>query len=136
MEPYSGWATPDIYNFKSGMTHQEAVGLIQGAHISPGGVWADLRAGNGRFSHRLWQNYWRPEGTVYAIDNQISRIVAPATSALIYMQKADFTQPLDLPILDGLLMANSLHYVKEKGPFSKQRFSNIFALGNVSTDRI
>ena len=98
------------------MTHQEAVGLIQGANISPGGVWADLGAGSGRFSLALAE-LLGPEGTVYAIDSQISRIVAPTTSALIYMQKADFTQPLDLPVLDGLLMANSLHYVKEKGPF-------------------
>ncbi len=29
---------------------------------------------------------------------------------------ADFTRPVELPPLDGLVMANSLHYQRNKGP--------------------
>jgi len=34
----------------------------------------------------------------------------------ITYQTADFTQKLDLPPLDGLIMANSLHFVRNKPP--------------------
>ena len=29
---------------------------------------------------------------------------------------ADYTRPLDLPILDGIVMANSLHFQRDKAP--------------------
>jgi len=35
-------------------------------------------------------------------------------TAGLHLLQADFTRPLDLPALDGLLMANSLHFYKEK----------------------
>ena len=31
-------------------------------------------------------------------------------------QTADFTKPLTLPLLDGIVMANSLHFVRQKPP--------------------
>lgn len=33
---------------------------------------------------------------------------------------ANFTRQLDLPPLDGIVMANSLHYVRKKEPFLQQ----------------
>jgi SAM-dependent methyltransferase len=34
--------------------------------------------------------------------------------ATIIPQQADFTRPLDLPALDGLLLANSLHFIRDQ----------------------
>ena len=36
--------------------------------------------------------------------------------APLYPLLADFTRPLTLPALDGLVMANSLHFVRKKTP--------------------
>lgn len=33
---------------------------------------------------------------------------------------ADFTDPLDLPPLDGIVMANALHFVRDKGPLLRR----------------
>jgi SAM-dependent methyltransferase len=30
--------------------------------------------------------------------------------------QADFTKPIDLPLLDGVVMANSLHFIRHKDP--------------------
>lgn len=38
---------------------------------------------------------------------------AGADTGATHFIHADFTQPLDLPALDGLLMANALHYVRD-----------------------
>jgi len=38
----------------------------------------------------------------------------PATT--VHYVTGDFTRRLDLPLLDGVVMANSLHYVRQKDP--------------------
>ena len=34
----------------------------------------------------------------------------------VHYMVADFTRPLDLPPLDGIVIANALHYVRQKEP--------------------
>jgi SAM-dependent methyltransferase len=102
--------------------HDEAIELIRGAVVAgSGGAWADLGSGDGTFSRAL-AALIGPAGVVYAVDREksaLARLAKPrgAESAEIRTVVADFTRPLDLPRLHGVLTANALHYV----PYDDQR---------------
>lgn len=104
------------------MNHSDHVNLIQRGVPGPGGVWADLGAGGGAFTLALAECIG-PTGTIYAVD-QDSRALERLARAMqrsypdvtLHCVTADFTGPLTLPKLDGLLMANSLHYIRRKQP--------------------
>src|SRR4051794_19387824 len=96
------------------MERSEMVALIRGGMPGPGGVWADLGAGTGNFSWALAELIG-PQGTIYAIDRDAKairllhqRIAQADPGAAIIPQQADLTRPLNLPVLDGVLMANAL----------------------------
>jgi ubiquinone/menaquinone biosynthesis C-methylase UbiE len=99
--------------------HADHVRLLQGG-VARGGVWADLGAGTGAFTFALAELVG-PEGRVIAIDRdsgalrELERAVRPGGSA-VDTKVADFTKDLDLPNLDGVVMANSLHFVRDKAP--------------------
>jgi len=99
------------------MTPDEAVELLRPAVTRPGGTWADLGAGGGTFSRAL-ATILGPNGTVYAVDRNAPslRDLAQFTkhnrsAAAISTIVGDFTQPLGLSKLDGVVVANALHYV-------------------------
>jgi ubiquinone/menaquinone biosynthesis C-methylase UbiE len=102
------------------MNHQDHVQLLREGIPGPGGVWADLGAGAGAFTLAL-ADLIGPTGTIYAIDKnrrsleqlqQAMKAHFPATT--LHCIQADFTQPLALPPLHGIVMANSLHYIRQK----------------------
>ncbi len=104
------------------MQDNDAIALIRAAVTKPGGVWADLGAGSGVFTRAL-VTLLGPTGTVYAVDSDPGalreldrRAAATAPGATVQTIIGDFTGPLDLPPLDGVLVANALHYV----PYSDQ----------------
>ncbi len=105
------------------MNHSDHVHLIQKAIRNKGGVWADLGSGDGAFTLAL-RDLAGKDATIYSIDKDQHRLetqqkqfkkLFPKTS-IIYIQQ-DFTIDLHLPMLDGILMANSLHYIEEKDQF-------------------
>ncbi len=104
------------------MNHDEHVRLLRGGVAEPGGVWADLGSGSGAFTLAL-ADLLGPAGVIYSVDKDRSalreqeramRARFPETTVQYIV--ADFTQRLDLPPLDGVVMANSLHFQRQKDP--------------------
>jgi ubiquinone/menaquinone biosynthesis C-methylase UbiE len=99
------------------MDHQDHVNLLRGGVSAPGGVWADFGSGAGAFTLALAELIG-PSGQIHSVDRdrraleQQERAMRgrfPATAVTYY--PADFTQPLQLPPLDGVVMANALHFL-------------------------
>jgi SAM-dependent methyltransferase len=99
------------------MDHQDHINLLRGGVPGLGGVWADFGSGAGAFTLALAELIG-PSGQIHSVDRdrralqQQERAMHgrfPAT-AVVY-HPADFTQPLKLPPLDGVLMANALHFL-------------------------
>jgi ubiquinone/menaquinone biosynthesis C-methylase UbiE len=106
------------------MTHEDHVDLIRAAieAAGPGGVWADLGSGWGAFTLAL-ADLLGPGATIYSVDRdrgslreQERAMRSRFPDVHVEYVQADFTRPLDLPPLDGIVMANSLHFVKDKLP--------------------
>jgi ubiquinone/menaquinone biosynthesis C-methylase UbiE len=104
------------------MNHADHVRLLREGIPAPGGVWADLGAGTGAFTLAL-ADLIGPGGEIYAVDRDSGalRELARALRArfpqvALRAQVGDFSGPLSLPPLDGVVMANSLHFVRRKEP--------------------
>ena len=103
------------------MDHRDHVNLLHPAKLIPGGSWADLGAGSGAFTLAL-RELLEAQASIYAVDRELARLgelerawrARFGDATALHLLQADFTRPLDLPALDGLLMANSLHFYKDK----------------------
>jgi SAM-dependent methyltransferase len=96
--------------------HVDHVALLRSA-VAPGGTWADIGAGEGAFTLAL-ADLLGPGGRIVAVDRDAralrdnERAVRAAFPTVgLATIVADLTGPLELPELDGLVAANSLHYV-------------------------
>lgn len=105
------------------MKHNDHLRLLRPANLPSGGVWADLGAGSGAFTLAL-RELIGPGGHIYAVDRNHGRLaeLEQAYGSLfdnsrdLRTLEADFTKSLALPPLDGLLLANSLHFFRDKEP--------------------
>jgi ubiquinone/menaquinone biosynthesis C-methylase UbiE len=104
------------------MNHQDHVNLIKKGIPGAGGVWADFGSGQGAFTQALAEVIGN-QGFIYSVDKdnsalrrQVTRMQTAFPAVKTRYIPADFTQPLDLPELDGILMANSLHFIADKLP--------------------
>jgi SAM-dependent methyltransferase len=97
--------------------HADHVGLLRPAVTAGGGTWADIGAGHGAFTLAL-ADLLGPGAAIVAVDRDAGALAAnarsvadrfPATALTTLV--ADLRAPLELPVLDGLVAANSLHFV-------------------------
>ena len=103
------------------MDHTDHVNLLRPADLHPGGTWADLGAGSGAFTLAL-RELIGPDATLYAVDKDRAALNDLdsghrhrfATSRNLILLNEDFTRLNNIPPLDGLVMANSLHFFKDK----------------------
>jgi ubiquinone/menaquinone biosynthesis C-methylase UbiE len=102
------------------MNHNDHVNLLRGGIATPGGVWADLGSGSGAFTLALAE-LAGVEAEIYSIDQdkgalqeQEHAFKTRFPQAHVHYQQADFTKRLLLPPLDGIVMANSLHFHRQK----------------------
>src|SRR5260221_13186696 len=104
------------------MTTAEAVELIAGAIPGGVGTWADLGAGDGTFTKALVELLGQ-EGRIFAVDRDARAVSTLARwarthAAHVIPVVADITGSFDLPglgdsMLDGMIFANSLHFVRD-----------------------
>jgi ubiquinone/menaquinone biosynthesis C-methylase UbiE len=110
------------------MDHNDHVNLLRPANLAQGGTWADLGAGGGAFTLAL-RELVGSDAMIYAVDKDRSALrdlenvyrarfdtsdsSSPLRTNLISLNQ-DFSRLSDIPPLDGAVMANSLHFFKDK----------------------
>jgi SAM-dependent methyltransferase len=95
---------------------REQFGLpIRGA----GGNWADLGSGSGAFTLAL-ADLLGPQAVLFSVDRDSSTLCIQELAIRksfpdrqVQFRHTDFTQHLTLPPLDGVVMANSLHFLPD-----------------------
>ena len=108
------------------MKHEEAKAFLEKGVSQGPYTWADLGAGKGTFTYAL-SELLGPEGVVYAVDKRavVKDLNPNDQQARIISRQADFTGKLDLPVLDGILMANALHFVADPASLLRRLISNL-----------
>lgn len=102
------------------MDHADFIALLRDGVSA--GEWADLGSGTGAFTLAL-ADLVGPGGRIHSVDRdggalrrQREAFERQFPDAEVDYRQTDFTRPLDLPPLDGVVMANSLHFVRDKAP--------------------
>jgi ubiquinone/menaquinone biosynthesis C-methylase UbiE len=102
------------------MNHTDHVNLLAKGIGAPGGVWADFGSGQGAFTLAL-ADLLGGTAVIHSIDKNQRDLQTQARlmqtqfpPVTLHTQTADFTRPLTLPPLDGIVAANTLHFVRRK----------------------
>ena len=99
------------------MDHEDHVALLRPGVAARGGTWADIGSGGGAFTLAL-ADLLGPGARIVSVDRDPRALQEQARAMarrfpLVGLEQrvADFREPLALPTLDGIVMANALHFV-------------------------
>ncbi|HTF28923.1 MAG TPA: methyltransferase domain-containing protein [Flavitalea sp.] len=105
------------------MTLSDAILLVNtpGLKLDAATDWADLGFGRGLFTKAL-ATVLAPGSSIFAIDTNPGLTNQETKNKVkIITKKNDFVKDqLSMPLLDGILMANSLHYVQDQPGFIRK----------------
>ena len=104
------------------MEHNDHVALLRpgipATRSAP--IWADMGAGDGAFTLALAE-LLGPGATLHTVDRDgaalahgEAEVARRFPGVTVQPHTADFTRPLTLPPLDGIVMANALHFVHDR----------------------
>jgi len=117
------------------VNHADHVALIREGVLGGGSLWADLGSGSGAFTLALAE-LLGSGGTIHSVDRdqaalrrQAEEMAARFPAVQLHQLRADFSRPLSLPSLDGIVMANSLHFVADKAPLLRSLLQHLRADG-------
>jgi SAM-dependent methyltransferase len=101
------------------MNHTDHINLLRGGVTTTGGVWADFGSGTGAFTLALAELVG-PGGTVHSVDRDSGALRTQAGEmrrrfphVALHTYAHDYTRPLALPPLDGIVAANTLHFQRD-----------------------
>ena len=107
------------------MRPRDATDMLAGSGIEDLGpmIWADLGCGDGTFTVALAE-VLAADSVIHAMDldgSALRRIPSEHNQVRITRHRGDFTkQPWPFADLDGILMANSLHFVEKQDAFIRR----------------
>jgi ubiquinone/menaquinone biosynthesis C-methylase UbiE len=111
------------------MDHTDHVALLRDGAPEFAGVWADLGAGSGAFTLAL-ADLIDEHGRIIAVDkdpraldDNARHMASRFPMVPVEYHAADFTRDLELAPLDGIVMANSLHFHRHKGAILDRVYS-------------
>jgi SAM-dependent methyltransferase len=101
------------------MNHTDHVNLLRDGVLAGGGTWADFGSGAGAFTLALAE-LLGSRGVIHSVDKDAGALHVQADemrrrfpAITLHTYAHDYTHPLDLPKLDGIVAANTLHFHRD-----------------------